>query len=45
MSDFTCDFTGNLKNSLNSLFKEFKENKMVCVEIGSFEGRGSIFSL
>lgn len=36
------DLTGHLLNSLKFLYPEFQSNTMKCVEIGSFEGRGSV---
>ena len=39
---FSCDITHNLKESLAQLYPTKPEGVMKCVEIGSFEGRGSI---
>jgi predicted O-methyltransferase YrrM len=39
---FTCDLWPNLRNSLDSLYPTKPEEVMKCVEIGSFEGGGSI---
>jgi hypothetical protein len=39
---YTCDFTPFLKNNLINMYPIKPQEKMVCVEIGSFEGRGSI---
>ena len=39
---YTCDFTNDLKVNLDSLYPTKPEGVMKCVEIGSFEGRGSI---
>jgi predicted O-methyltransferase YrrM len=39
---FTCDFTHALKKSLGFLYPTKPEEVMKCVEIGSFEGKGSI---
>ena len=41
MQHFTEDFTESLYNSLSFLYSDVSD-KMTCVEIGSFEGRGSI---
>jgi len=38
----TGDMTHNLKTSLKQIFKGEISSKMLCVEIGSFEGLGSI---
>jgi hypothetical protein len=38
----TGDMTHNLKSSLKEIFKGEVSSKMLCVEIGSFEGLGSI---
>ncbi len=42
MLEFTCDITTNLRNSLTKIYPVKPSSKMACVEIGSFEGRGSI---
>jgi len=39
---FTLDLTGNLKTSLKTLYPNPPSDKLMCVEIGAFEGRGSI---
>ena len=39
---FSCDLTDKLKVSLDYLYPIKPEEVMKCVEIGSFEGRGSI---
>ena len=39
---FTLDFTENLSKSLNILYPKDTKEVMKCVEIGSFEGKGSI---
>ena len=39
---FSCDLTTNLRQSLNYLYPTKPADAMKCVEIGSFEGRGSI---
>lgn len=39
---FTQDLTFNLNNSLNQLYNTIPNNPMTCVEIGSFEGKGSL---
>ena len=41
-SQFTQNLTYNLCNSLNILYNTNPTEPMTCVEIGSFEGRGSI---
>ena len=38
---YSCDLTNNLKKSLAQLYQKTPEGVMKCVEIGSFEGRGS----
>jgi predicted O-methyltransferase YrrM len=38
----SCDLDPRLKNSINYLYPSPPEEVMKCVEIGSFEGRGSI---
>jgi predicted O-methyltransferase YrrM len=40
--DFTQDLTKNLINSLKVIYPQQPLEKLVIVEIGSFEGRGSI---
>jgi predicted O-methyltransferase YrrM len=42
MTDITQDLTYNLKKSLKLLYPENPVDKMACVEIGSFEGLGSL---
>lgn len=42
MTYFTCDITHNLKASIEKIYGNKPSDKMVCVEIGAFEGRGSI---
>lgn len=42
MTTFTQDLTFNLKRSLDKIFEKKVLDPMVCVEIGSFEGKGSI---
>jgi predicted O-methyltransferase YrrM len=42
MTQVTVDLTKNLKDSLNLLYKTKPADKLICVEIGSFEGIGSI---
>lgn len=42
MYKFTRNVSNQLIPSLNLLYPIGPENKMICVEIGSFEGRGSI---
>ena len=42
MLQFTCDITHNLKTSIERIYPIKPSSKMTCVEIGSFEGRGSI---
>jgi len=42
MAHFTCNVSNQLMPSLNLLYPTKPEGPMVCVEIGSFEGRGSI---
>lgn len=39
---FTKDLTCLLRESLNTIWPEPPSNPLICVEIGSFEGRGSI---
>jgi len=39
---YSCDLTLNLRKSLDVLYPTKPEEIMICVEIGSFEGRGSI---
>jgi predicted O-methyltransferase YrrM len=39
---FTSDMTGNLRESIHTLYPTKPEGIMKCVEIGSFEGLGSI---
>jgi len=39
---FTLDLTSNLHNSLQFLYNTIPNYPMTCVEIGSFEGKGSI---
>jgi hypothetical protein len=39
---YSCDLTGALKKSLNFLYPIQPHSVMKCVEIGSFEGRGSV---
>jgi hypothetical protein len=39
---YSCDLTLNLKNSLDILYPTKPTEVMKCVEIGSFEGKGSI---
>ena len=39
---FTHDFTGPLKKSLNCIYSKKPSDEMICVEIGSYEGRGSM---
>ena len=39
---YTCDLTANLNTSLQNLYPTNPEQIMNCVEIGSFEGRGSV---
>jgi predicted O-methyltransferase YrrM len=39
---YTQDLTGNLEHSVNVLYPQIPNEQMTCVEIGSFEGRGSI---
>ena len=39
---FTQDLTFNLFNSLNLLYNNTPNDPMTCVEIGSFEGKGSL---
>ena len=39
---FTQDLTLNLFNSLNQLYNNNPSDPMTCVEIGSFEGKGSL---
>jgi len=39
---YTLDLTFNLHNSLNLLYNTIPNNPMICVEIGSFEGKGSL---
>jgi predicted O-methyltransferase YrrM len=39
---YTLDLTSNLHNSLNLLYNTIPNNPMICVEIGSFEGKGSL---
>jgi hypothetical protein len=41
-SIFTYDLTNNLKVSLRELYHNKPVEQLLCVEIGSFEGRGSI---
>jgi len=40
--EFTKDWTNNLAASLKLLFPSSVENKLLCVEIGCFEGKGSL---
>jgi len=39
---YSCDLTENLEASLHNLYPSKPEDVMKCVEIGSFEGKGSI---
>jgi len=40
---YSCDLTSSLKESLRYLYPQIKDYPvMKCVEIGSFEGRGSV---
>jgi len=38
----TQDLTNNLTKSLNTLYPDAPSGPMTCVEVGSFEGKGSI---
>jgi len=42
MLNFSCDITRNLRTSLEIIYPVKPSSKMICVEVGSFEGRGSI---
>lgn len=42
MPIFTQDLTSNLKVSLRELYNNKPVEELLCVEIGSFEGKGSI---
>ena len=42
MTSYTQDLTKNLNESLHFLYPARPVDKMNCVEIGSFEGRGSV---
>ena len=42
MLKFSCDITRNLRTSLEIIYPVKPSSKMICVEVGSFEGRGSI---
>jgi hypothetical protein len=39
---FTCDITSNLFSSIDAIYPKLPTGPMTCVEIGSFEGRGSL---
>ena len=39
---FTCDYSGPLQDNLPRLYPTIPQEIMKCVEIGSFEGKGSI---
>ena len=39
---FTCDITPTLFASIDELYEKLPTGPMTCVEIGSFEGRGSL---
>lgn len=39
---YSCDLTGNLEKSLYKLYPTKPTGVMKCVEIGSFEGKGSV---
>lgn len=39
---YSCDLTISLKTNLERLYEKKPEKVMKCVEIGSFEGRGSV---
>jgi hypothetical protein len=42
MAAYTINLTAELKKSIESLYPNPISDTMICVEIGSFEGRGSI---
>ena len=42
MLQFSCDITTNLRTSLDRIYPVKPSSTMTCVEIGAFEGRGSI---